>query len=213
LTKEGRISEREGILGMGNERRGALGAIFAYKRKEVMGRIFLVGYMGVGKSTVGRMLAREMGFGFIDLDKYIEKREGRTIARLFKEKGEGGFREVERQMLGEVCGLDEVVVATGGGTPCYYNNMEEMKGAGKTVYLRASVEELAGRIEMSRNVRPVVAGKRGGELREFIGGSLRQREVYYMQASLIWDVPALGTQEDIRELAGGLAGELGKGGD
>jgi shikimate kinase len=155
-----------------------------------MERIFLVGYMGGGKTTMGRILARQKGLSFVYLDKYIEGRYCKSIAVLFEEKGEEEFREIERRMLAEVSSFEDVVISTGGGTPCYHNNMEEMKKAGTTVYLRASVEELAARIEKSSNVRPLVQGLTGEELREFIRTGLAEREAFYNQAEVVWDVQA-----------------------
>ncbi|MDR3129810.1 MAG: shikimate kinase [Tannerellaceae bacterium] len=173
-----------------------------------MKRIFLVGYMGVGKTTIGQVLAQRIVFSFIDLDKYIEGRYGMTISLLFKEKGEEAFREIERQMLLEVSSFEDVVISTGGGTPCYHSNMENMKKTGITIYLRASTEELARRIETSCNIRPILAGRRGEELREFIRNSLQQREMFYNQASLAWNVPSLETNADIQQVASSLADEL-----
>jgi shikimate kinase len=146
--------------------------------------------MGVGKTTVGRILARQKGLSFVDLDKYIEGRYCKSIPVLFEEKGEEEFREIERRMLAEVSTFEDVVISTGGGTPCYYNNMEEMKKAGTTVYLRASVEDLATRIEKSSNIRPLVQGLTGDELREFIRTGLEQREAFYNPAEVVGDVQA-----------------------
>jgi shikimate kinase len=157
-----------------------------------MERIFLVGYMGAGKTTVGRMLARQKGLSFVDLDKYIEGRYCKSIAVLFEEKGEEEFREIERRMLAEVSTFEDVVISTGGGTPCYHNNMEEMKKRGTTVYLRASVEDLAVRIEKSSHVRPLVQGLTGDELRTFIRRGLAEREAFYNQAEVVWDAPVTG---------------------
>ena len=107
-----------------------------------MTRIFLTGYMGSGKTTLGRALAAEMGIPFIDLDHYIEKRYCKTIAQLFAEKGEEGFREVERRMLHEVGEFEDVIISTGGGTPCFFDNIEYMNAQGTTVYLDVPVERL-----------------------------------------------------------------------
>jgi shikimate kinase len=183
-------------------------AYLALEKNTGMNRIFLVGYMGVGKTTIGKMLAQRMDFSFLDLDKYIERQFGQTIPLLFQEKGEDAFRIIEQQMLGEVTALNDIVVSTGGGTPCYYDNMDCMKKAGITVYLHASVEELASRLELSRNVRPVLAGRKGHELRVFIRNSLQMRESFYNQADLIWNVPVLETHKDIQLATASLATEL-----
>lgn len=173
-----------------------------------MERIFLVGYMGAGKTTVGQMLARRKKLSFVDLDRYIEGRYRKSIPLLFEEKGEEAFREIERRMLAEVSAFEDVVISTGGGTPCYRDNMETMKKAGTTVYLKAPVEELALRIEKSFNVRPMVQGKTGEELCAFIRTNLAQRELFYNQADFTWDVLTLDTEKDLRQMADALADKL-----
>jgi shikimate kinase len=100
-----------------------------------MMRIFLTGYMGAGKTTLGKAFAREMNVPFIDLDWYIEERFHKSIRELFTERGEASFRELERNMLHEVGEFEDVVVSTGGGTPCFFDNMEYMNGCGQTVFL------------------------------------------------------------------------------
>lgn len=94
-------------------------------------RIFLTGYMGAGKTTLGKAFAREMSVPFIDLDWYIEERFHKSIRELFTERGEASFRELERNMLHEVGEFEDVVVSTGGGTPCFFDNMEYMNVAGR----------------------------------------------------------------------------------
>ena len=100
-----------------------------------MKRIFLIGYMGAGKTTVGKVLAERLGLSFIDLDFYVEGRFHKTIPQLFAERGEAGFRELERRMLREVAEFEDVLVSCGGGTPCFFDNMDFMNRAGQTVYL------------------------------------------------------------------------------
>ena len=108
-----------------------------------MKRIFLIGYMGAGKTTVGKALAKSMDLSFIDLDVYIENRFRKQISSIFAEKGEDGFRKIEQNMLHEVSDFEDCVISTGGGTPCFFDNMEYMKQHGTTVYLQVSVDELA----------------------------------------------------------------------
>ena len=100
-----------------------------------MVRIFLTGYMGAGKTTLGKAFARKLNVPFIDLDWYIEERFHKTVGELFTERGEAGFRELERNMLHEVAEFENVVISTGGGAPCFYDNMEFMNRTGKTVFL------------------------------------------------------------------------------
>ena len=121
-----------------------------------MKRVFLVGYMGAGKTTVGKELAKLAGLSFIDLDYYIEGRYHKAVSQIFAERGEEAFREIERNMLHEVAEFEDVLISTGGGAPCFFDNMEFMNASGTTVYLKVSVEELAKRLELCKHTRPVL---------------------------------------------------------
>lgn len=160
--------------------------------------IYLLGYMGCGKTTLGRALAKELGAQFIDLDFYIEQRFRRKVSELFAERGEEGFRRLEANMLRETEGLENVVVSCGGGTPCYYDNMAFIKQNGFSIWLFAGMECTLRRLQMGRNRRPLVEGKSEDELREFIGRHLAEREPYYSQADLKFDGEEL---EDRRQIA------------
>jgi shikimate kinase len=150
-----------------------------------MERVFIVGYMGSGKTTVGRRLARSLSLQFIDLDAFIEGKYRKTVSQLFEERGEEGFRELERQTLREVAEFENVVISTGGGTPCFFDNMALMNRAGITVYLQTEPEELAHRLISSRTVRPLIAGKSKEELVSFVTEHLAQRESYYLTAAIV----------------------------
>jgi shikimate kinase len=147
-----------------------------------MTRIFLIGYMGSGKTTIGKLLAKQLGFTFLDMDAYIEEKYFKTISQIFATHGETYFREIERKCLHEVALFENTVIATGGGTPCFYDNMEVMNTAGTTVYLKYSAEELANRLSSAANKRPLIAEKKGDELLEFISKTLLTREVFYNKA-------------------------------
>lgn len=147
-----------------------------------MTRIILVGFMAAGKTTLGKALARELGLQFIDLDHFIECRYHSTISQLFAERGEEAFRQIERNILHEVTEFEEVVIATGGGTPCFYDNMEHMISKGITVFLDASVDVIHTRLTIARIQRPLVKGKSAEELRQYIIGMLEQRKPYYTRA-------------------------------
>ena len=134
--------------------------------------IFLVGYMGCGKSTIGRTLAKQLGVRFLDMDTLLEQRCGKSVAEIFTETGETGFRQSEREVLAELTSEREAIVATGGGAPCFFDNMETMNRAGLTVYFKMSPEKLAGRLEHGKAKRPLLRDK---------------SEKYYMQAKLIID--------------------------
>ncbi len=144
--------------------------------------VFLIGYMGCGKSTLGRALQRHSGLDFIDLDSYIENRFHASISELFAARGEEGFRRIEAAMLDEVSQLSDVVIACGGGTPCFFNNMDLMNQRGLTVWLTTPLPRLFERLQRNRSRRPILAGKSDEELMDFITAALREREPYYSRA-------------------------------
>lgn len=145
-------------------------------------RVFLIGFMGSGKSTVGRKLSSETGLPFIDLDKYIQTKEDRTIDNIFNEKGEDYFRETEHRLLKEIIKKDNIILSCGGGTPCFFNNMSLMNENGITIYLRMPVGALHSRLLNSQNDRPLVKKMYGDELRNYISVTLEEREKYYRMA-------------------------------
>jgi shikimate kinase len=150
-----------------------------------MTKIFLIGYMGSGKSTAGKKLAAKLGFEFIDLDKFIEHETGKTIPEIFLKKGEGEFRALENNALKKLVTRENVVVACGGGTPCYYGNMELMNNNGITIYLKMSADSLATRLLNAKTKRPLIENKSEEELKNFIGEHLEKREDTYHQAQYI----------------------------
>ena len=147
-----------------------------------MTRIFLVGYMGAGKTTLGHALAKELGIQFIDLDNYIENRFCKTIAQIFAEKGEEEFRNIERRMLHEVGEFEDVIISTGGGTPCFFDNIEYMNSQGTTVFLDVPVERLFIRLSIARQKRPLIKDKNDAELKAFITEQLEKRNEHYSKA-------------------------------
>lgn len=173
-----------------------------------MRRIFLIGYMGAGKTTVGKVLAKLLELSFIDLDYYIEGRYHKTVSQLFAEKGEEAFRIIERNLLHEVAAFEDVLVSVGGGTPCFFDNMEVMNEMGKTVYLKVSVNELASRLEVCKATRPVLQGRSGEELVRFISGSLEKRESFYQKAAIVYDAENMMTERDIQQISQSLAAIL-----
>ena len=167
-------------------------------------RIFLTGYMGAGKTTLGKALARELHIPFIDLDWYIEERFHKTVGELFSERGEASFRELEKNMLHEVGEFEDVVISTGGGAPCFFDNMEFMNASGTTVYLKVSVEELAKRLELCKHTRPVLKGRSGEELKAFIAESLEKRNPFYTKASITFDAEKMLTESDVHDISNAL---------
>lgn len=166
-----------------------------------MKRIFLIGYMGAGKTTVGKELAKRMELSFIDLDLYIEARYHKTVRELFEEKGEAYFRETERKMLHEVSMFEDVLISTGGGIPCFFDNMSFMNEEGTTVYLKVSSEELAKRLELVKHTRPILKGLTGEELLNFVTENLRKRESFYTQAAIIFNAEQMLTENDVTNIA------------
>lgn len=148
-------------------------------------RIFLTGYMGSGKSTIGRKVAALLGIHFVDLDKYIEERNFKTVPEIFAQEGEQAFRQKERQALAEVMEFENVVVGTGGGAPCFFDNMQLMNNSGITIYLAPHNETLANRLMKSKTERPLIKGKSREELLDFIASALEKRSPYYEQSKII----------------------------
>jgi shikimate kinase len=143
--------------------------------------------MGSGKSTLGKKLASVMQLPFIDLDAEIEKAEGRTIGAIFSEEGENYFRRVEAEVLRTIRTDSGAVVATGGGVPCYGGNMDYMNANGVTVYLRMSPGALASRLAQSTHTRPLLSGKKGNDLLDYIEHKLREREPCYLKSLIVFD--------------------------
>ncbi|MBQ8257116.1 MAG: shikimate kinase [Bacteroidaceae bacterium] len=164
-----------------------------------MTRILLTGYMGAGKTTLGRALAERLGMTFIDLDQYIEQRFRKSISQIFAEKGEEGFRDIERRMLHEVAEFEDVIISTGGGTPCFFDNIDFMNSKGITVYLKVPVERLFIRLSIARRQRPLIKDKNDEELRAFIAEQLAKREPHYSKAQYSFVADRLEDKEQIRE--------------
>jgi len=144
--------------------------------------------MGAGKTTIGKALAKDLGLQFYDLDWYIETRMRKKVAQIFAERGEEGFRRIEHNMLHEVAEFEDVVVSCGGGTPCFYDNIDYMNRQAQVVYLNCSPEVLFAHLHMSKNDRPLLRGKSDQELLSFITQQLALREPFYSKARFKLDV-------------------------
>lgn len=171
-------------------------------------RIFFIGYMGAGKTTLGKAFARELGLTFIDLDWYIEERFHKTVQRIFEERSEEGFRELERNMLHEVSDFENVVISTGGGTPCFFDNMEYMNTQGETVFLSVDPTVLFRRLRVAKQQRPLLAEKTDEELMEFIGSALEKRMPHYSKARHIFCAEELEDKQQIRRSVDALRLQL-----
>jgi shikimate kinase len=144
--------------------------------------IYLIGFMGSGKSTIGKHLAKKLNHEFIDFDELIEEQSGKKISEIFKDEGQQGFRNIETEILKSISTFKDTVVSTGGGTPCFYDNMQLMNETGITVYIRMSAGSLFHRLAQSKIKRPLIAGLTDLKLMDFIMDVLPEREQFYMQA-------------------------------
>ena len=163
-----------------------------------MKRVILIGYMGSGKTTVGKALSKETGMMFYDLDWYIESRMHKTVSQIFAEKGEEGFRKIEYNMLHEVAEFEDVIISCGGGTPCFFDNIDYLNQQGEVVYLKASPETLYKHLLMAKIERPLLKDKSADELIAYITEHLKQREPFYEKARHMLDVNVLDDYDKIK---------------
>ena len=156
--------------------------------------------MCAGKTTVGKSLAESLGRTFYDLVWYIEERFHKKVQAIFVEEGEARFRDIERRMLREVAEFENIVLSCGGGTPCFFDNMDYMNSCANTVYLKASVPTLMSHIAMSRGERPLLKGKSNEELETFITEQLAKREPFYEKAANTVEIDVLDSFDKIKDI-------------
>ena len=154
--------------------------------------------MGSGKTTVGKALSKETGMMFYDLDWYIESRMRKTVSQLFTERGEEGFRKLEYNMLHEVAEFEDVIISCGGGTPCFFDNMDYLNQQGEVVYLKATPEVLYKHLLMAKVERPLLKDKTPDELIVYITEHLKEREPFYQKAHHTLDVSLLDEYDKIK---------------
>jgi shikimate kinase len=159
-------------------------------------KIYLIGYMGSGKSTLGKGLARALGISWLDLDTEIESRYKISIPDFFSKYGETAFRDVEHKVLNDLASTPDMVISTGGGVPCFHNNMELMNQTGLTIYLEATPEIILTRIGPYAWKRPLFQQMDGTDILEKITVHLKSREKFYQQAQITVDA----ANPDIEEL-------------
>lgn len=150
-------------------------------------RIYLIGFMGSGKTTYGKRIARMMDYEFLDLDHWIEEKEKLSVSEIFSRHGENYFRKCETEAIIRTKELEKYVISTGGGAPCYNKNMDLLKKLGLTVYLKLSPKALMSRLIVSHRERPLMAGKSEEEMLHTIESMLEDREPIYNQAEMIID--------------------------
>lgn len=172
-----------------------------------MDKIILLGYMGCGKSTIADSLSKNIKIPFVDLDKYIEEKTQLTIKAIFEQYGEIHFRKLEHEYFIELLNAPEpLIIGLGGGTPCYANNHELLKGENRqSVYLKASVDTLFNRLYANKSKRPLIANKNDDELKEFIAIHLFERSYYYNQAQHIVEVDDRTVEETVSDVLSVLA--------
>lgn len=175
-------------------------------RNLIMSTIFLLGYMGCGKTTLGRALAEVAEMDFLDLDEYIEEKYGTTITDLFARMGERRYRQLEREALIEVAHRPGTIVSTGGGTPCHFDNIDIMNRSGLTIWLQTSPERLALRLCLpgQRHNRPLIANLSDDEVLQTVKVALDYREQFYGKAQLRFDSTDIETAEQTRATAATL---------
>lgn len=173
-----------------------------------MRRIIIIGYMGSGKTTVGHALSQELDCPFYDLDWYIETRMHCTVKQIFEEKGEDGFRKIEHSLLHEVAEFENVVISCGGGTPCFFDNIDYINRQGETVYLKCTPDVLYKHLKMGKTVRPLLLNKTPDEVKSFIQSQLKEREAYYNKAKHVIDVTLMDNKEKIKNTVDAIRREL-----
>ena len=163
-----------------------------------MKKIFLIGYMGCGKSSLGRKLAKVANMEFMDMDSIIEQREGASISDIFYYQGEEYFRAVERAVLEDTAQVESAVISTGGGLPVWGDNMEQMRDLGVTVYLRRSPKNIISRLSpYGRQKRPKFRGLNDEELLAFMTSHMAEREPVYSKADIVIDCDTMADSDII----------------
>lgn len=139
--------------------------------------------MGSGKTTYGRIIAEKLNMSFVDMDEEIERQQGKKVSEIFTDSGEDYFRELEKELLHQFTDSDNVIISTGGGVPCHFNNMEVMNRLGTTIYIHLTTKQLADNLRQTNiSKRPILASLQNDELETFIAENLSKRESHYLQA-------------------------------
>jgi shikimate kinase len=164
-------------------------------------RVYLIGYMASGKTRMGQELSALTGYPFIDTDELFEERYRISLLDFFERYNEDTFRKIEKDLLLETLNYEEAIIATGGGTPCFYNNMELIKRNGISIYLKLGLIPLVDRLSVIRKKRPLLKNKTAIELESFIRTQLAEREPFYSQADITVDAEIIKANDIIRLLS------------
>jgi len=165
-----------------------------------MDKIYLIGFMGSGKTSVGKKLAKKLNYKFIDLDTEIEKSVNCSISDYFTKFGEEKFREIENKILKESFKYSNTVISTGGGTPCFFNNMLLINKNSFSIYLKADVKLLSHRLINAKQTRPLIKNKSKEELEIYIEKLLSEREIFYNKAKLVIDAKSISIDNIVKEI-------------
>ncbi|MEN8120479.1 MAG: shikimate kinase [Bacteroidota bacterium] len=157
--------------------------------------IYLIGFMGSGKTTAGKKLAKKMAYDFIDLDSLIESETGMNISNFFEQFGEEKFRKLEQEILKKTFNYKNTVISTGGGAPCFFNNIDEINQNGISVYLKAGIPLIISRLKGGKDERPLIKEKNEEELKKYVSELLLKRETYYNRAKLVVDAKSLNIEK------------------
>jgi len=176
-----------------------------------MKHLFLVGFMGVGKTTIGKQISKKIKLPFIDTDNAVENLTGKSIAEIFSNDGEAQFRFFENQVIQELNGVTSLVVSTGGGLPCFYNNMDLLLQTGYVVYLNAQPAFITSRLLASKKPRPLIQNLSQTDLLAWVGHTIKQREEVYLRSNLIVDATAKSVGDIVKSILIGYQAKLKKG--
>jgi shikimate kinase len=167
-------------------------------------RIFLIGFMGSGKTTMGKQLAAKLGYQFVDQDHEVENKFKMSVNEIFATHGEATFRKAEREVLLSFENKENLVISTGGGAPCFFDNIQLMNKLGCSIYLKADPKTLVTRLKDSHNTRPLIKDKSEPELFDYVSEKLKERETFYNQATITIQAINLRATDIIRILNEGL---------
>jgi shikimate kinase len=164
-------------------------------------KIFFIGFMGTGKTHSGRQLSEKLGIPFFDLDEEIVAHDGKSINEIFASQGEEYFRLLEKDVLHIIAEYHEsFVMACGGGTPCYYNNIDYMNKEGLSIWLNTSLDTLYKRLTQEKDKRPLIKELSSEQLRGYIAKKFSDRKIYYEQASLVIDEEEAGIEKIVEKI-------------